>query len=110
LHKRKETTKKQKQELLLAGLIKPDKFAREGVYYTRFNGCVVFPLLDKSGQVVSLYGRHTEKQEHHYLEGDQRGLYPGYPNSEVARLILTEAIIDAATLQQLPEITKYSGI
>jgi hypothetical protein len=60
--------------------------------------------------VVSLYGRHTTKQEHHYLEGDQRGLYPGYPDPGVTRLILTEAIIDAATLQQLPEITKYYGI
>lgn len=46
------------------GLIKLDKFGREGIYYTRFNGCVVFPLLDQSGQVVSLYGRHTIKQEH----------------------------------------------
>ena len=110
LHKRKGITEKQKQELLQVDLIKPDKFGREGIYYTRFNGCVVFPLLDSSGQVVSLYGRHTEKQEHHYLEGDQRGLYPSYPDPKTARLILTEAIIDAATLQQLPEITKQYGI
>ena len=110
LHKRKGISEDQKQELLHAGLIKPDKFGREGNYYTRFNGCVVFPLLDPSGQVASLYGRHTVKQEHHYLEGDQRGLYPGYPESKTERLILTEAIIDAATLQQLPEITKHYGI
>jgi len=110
LHKRKGITEKQKQELLQVGLIKPDKFGREGTYYTRFNGCVVFPLLDQSSQVASLYGRHTEKQEHHYLEGDQRGLYPGYPDPKTARLILTEAIIDAATLQQLPEITKQYAI
>ena len=110
LHKRKGTTEQQKQELLQVGLIKPDKFGREGVYYTRFNGCVVFPLLDQVGQVVSLYGRHTAKPEHHYLEGDQRGLYPGYPDPGVTRLILTEAIIDAATLQQLPEITKQYAI
>ena len=110
LHKRKGVTQEQKQELLQAGLIKPDKFGREGVYYTRFNGCVVFPLLDKDGQVVSLYGRHTVKHEHHYLEGDQRGLYPGYPAPVTESLILTEAIIDAATLQQLPEITKHYGI
>lgn len=110
LHKRKDTTAKQKQEYLQAGLLKPDKFGREGSYYTRFNGCVVFPLLDKSGQVVSLYGRHATKQEHHYLEGDQKGLHPGYPDPGVTRLIITEAIIDAATLQQLPEITKHYGI
>lgn len=110
LHKRKGIREDQKQELLHAGLIKPDKFGREGNYYTRFKGCVVFPLLDPSGQVASLYGRHTAKQEHHYLEGDQRGLYPGYPDPKTERLILTEAIIDAATLQQLPEITKHYSI
>jgi hypothetical protein len=39
-------------------------------------------------------------------KGEHRGLYPGYPDPETSKLILTEAIIDAATLQQLPEITK----
>jgi DNA primase catalytic core len=110
LHKRNGIKEDQKRDLLQVGLIKPDKFGREGVYYTRFNGCVVFPLLDESGHVTSLYGRHTEKQEHHYLEGDQRGLYPGYPDPKTEKLILTEAIIDAATLQQLPELMKQYGI
>jgi DNA primase catalytic core len=106
LHKIKEITQEQKQLYLQAGLLKPDKFGREDSYYTRFKGCIVFPLLDESKNIVSMYGRHTEKQEHHYLEGDHRGLYPGYPDAETTRLILTEAVIDAATLQQLPEITK----
>jgi DNA primase catalytic core len=110
LHKRKDTTEKKKQGYLHTGVIKPDRFGRKGSYYTRFNGCVVFPLLDSSGQVVSLYGRHTSKPEHHYLEGDHRGLYPGYPEPSTKRLILTEAIIDAATLVQIPEIADQYGI
>ncbi len=110
LHKTKETTLEQKQLYLQAGLLKPDKFGRENSFYTRFNGCIVFPLLDRSKNIVSMYGRHTEKQEHHYLEGDHKGLYPGYPDLETITLILTEAIIDAATLQQLPEITKDFAI
>jgi DNA primase catalytic core len=105
LHKRKEVTDQQKQQYRNAGLLKPDKFGRENSYYTRFNSCIVFPLLDRNGNISSLYGRHTEKG-HHYLEGEHRGLYPGYPAPETRKLILTEAIIDAATLQQLPEITK----
>ncbi|HER41238.1 MAG TPA: toprim domain-containing protein [Salinimicrobium catena] len=110
LHKRKGITETGKQELLQTGLIKEDKFGRKGCYYTRFNGCVVFPWLDPSGKVVSLYGRHTLKPEHHYLEGDHRGLYPRYPDPETEKLILTEAVIDAATLQQLPGITKEYGL
>lgn len=110
LHKVKETTPEQKQLYHQAGLLKPDKFGREESYYTRFKGCIVFPLLDESKNIVSMYGRHTEKQEHHYLEGDHRGLYPGYPDGETTKLILTEAVIDAATLQQLPVITKDFSI
>jgi len=105
LHKVTGTTEEQKQLYLQAGLLKPDKFGRENSYYTRFNSCIVFPLLDKSGNIASLYGRHIESG-HHYLEGDHKGLYPGYPNPETTRLILTEAIIDAATLQQQTEITQ----
>jgi len=110
LHKVKETSPEQKQLYLQTGLLKPDKFGRENSFYTRFNGCIVFPLIDKTNNIVSLYGRHTEKPEHHYLEGDHKGLYPGYPDSETIRLILTEAVIDAATLQQLPEILKDFSI
>jgi len=109
LHKIKETTPEQKQLYLQAGLLKPDKFGRGNSYYTRFNSCIVFPLLDSARNIVSMYGRHTEKQEHHYLEGDHRGLYPGYPDPETTRLILTEAVIDAATLQQLPAFAKASA-
>jgi len=103
LHKIKETNEEQKQHYLQTGLIKPDKFGRENSYYTRFNGCIVFPLLDKTGDIASLYGRHTDKHEHHYLEGDHKGLYPCYPKPGTRKLILTEAIIDAATLLQNQE-------
>lgn len=109
LHKTKDITNKQKQEYLQAGLLKPDKFGRVNSYYTRFNNCIIFPLLDKDGNIKSLYGRHIEKG-HHYLEGEHKGLYPKYPVQETTRLILTEAIIDAATLLQVPEITKEYGI
>jgi len=109
LHKTKEITAEQKQLYLQAGLLKPDKFGRENNYYTRFNNCIIFPLLDKSGNIASLYGRHIESG-HHYLEGDHKGLYPGYPKTETTWLILTEAIIDAATLLQIPELSKEYGI
>ncbi|HDP55565.1 MAG TPA: DNA primase, partial [Bacteroidetes bacterium] len=105
LHKAKDITNEQKQEYLQAGLLKPDKFGRDNSYYTRFNNCIVFPLLDKNGNIKSLYGRHIEKG-HHYLEGEHKGLYPKYPGQETTRLILTEAIIDAATLLQVPEVAK----
>lgn len=61
---------------------------------------LVFPLKNQQIQIVSLYFRSTlsdKKQRHFYLR-DRQGLYPKYPSKETKRLILTESIIDAATL------------
>ncbi len=73
---------------------------------------IVFPLKNKSGQIVSLYFRSTvndDKAKHYYLK-DRQGLYPCYPDSSTTKLILTEAIIDAATLLQIEELRKNYSI
>ena len=86
--------------------------------YTAFaKDCIIFPLRDKHSQIVSLYGRSIASTgsatapapgKHYYLK-DRQGLYPSYPKPETTKLILTEAIIDAATLLQNPEIkAQYS--
>lgn len=65
-------------------------------------GCVVFPLKDTAGRIVSLYHRSITNDgaaRHFYLRGRQ-GLYPGYPAGTTERLTLTEAIIDAASLRE----------
>jgi uncharacterized protein YidB (DUF937 family) len=72
----------------------------------------MFPLKDKSGNTVSLYGRSIidNKKSKHFYTANRTGLYPGYPSRETTKLILTEAIIDAATLLQIPEITKEYSV
>jgi DNA primase len=84
-----------------------------GTTYTAFaKDCIIFPLKDKAGNIISLYGRsitNNSNAKHYYLK-ERQGLYPCYPKSETTRLILTEAIIDAATLLQQPEITEGYGV
>jgi len=99
-----------------AGLLIPYKGPvpkAKGATYTAFaKDCIIFPLKDKTGNIASLYGRgitNNDKAKHYYLK-DRQGLYPGYPHSNTTKLILTEAIIDAATLLQVPEITKIYSI
>lgn len=73
---------------------------------------IVFALKNKENQIVSMYFRSTvnnDTQKHYYLK-DRQGLYPHYPKSETKKLILTEAIIDAATLLRIPEITSQYEI
>jgi DNA primase len=84
-----------------------------GASYTAFaKDCIIFPLKDKDENIVSFYGRSitgNDKSKHYYLK-NRFGLYPGYPKPGTKRLILTEAIIDAATLLQVPAITAEYGI
>ena len=84
-----------------------------GTTYTPFaKDCIIFPLKDKQNQVVSFYGRSitdSKTAKHFYLK-DRQGLYPNYPDPDTTKLILTEAVIDAATLLQVPEIKAQYGI
>lgn len=77
------------------------------------NKCLIFPLKNKENKIVSFYGRSIldkENSKHYYLKG-RTGIYPGYPNRETKKLILTEAIIDCASLLQIKEIgDRYSLI
>ena len=67
---------------------------------------IVFPLKNKQNQIVSLYFRSTlsEKKQRHFYLRERQGLYPNYPKSTTRRLILTESIIDAATLLEQEKI------
>jgi DNA primase len=69
---------------------------------------LVFPLKNRDKKIVGLYFRSLDEKattRHYYLK-DRQGLYPGYPKPETTRLILTESIIDTASLMLVPEITK----
>ena len=77
----------------------------EKAYSVFGNKSLVFPLKDKQNRTVSFYFRsivNNDNQKHYYLKNRQ-GLYPGYPPENTKILILTESIIDAATLLQSME-------
>ncbi|PQL93350.1 CHC2 zinc finger domain-containing protein, partial [Apibacter adventoris] len=79
-----------------------------GRTYKGLVNCLVFPLKDKNKKVVSLYGRSIKDKGHYYLK-DRRGLYPGYPKEDTKVLILTESVIDCASLLPYPlPLTSYS--
>ena len=79
-----------------------------GRTYKGLINCLVFPLKDQQGKIVSFYGRSIKDKGHYYLK-DRSGLYPSYPKSDTKTLILTESVIDAASLLQLEEIqSKYA--
>lgn len=116
-HHRGGLSEADKQACINVGLLIPYAGSvpnANGATYTAFaKDCIIFPLKDKAGNIISLYGRSISPSpalpegkgaKHFYLK-DRQGLYPNYPKPETTRLILTEAIIDAATLLQVPEIT-----
>ena len=74
---------------------------KTGYYYSKLKNCVVFPLRNLKGEIVSFYGRSLTKG-HYYLE-NRKGLYPGYPGREARQLIITESVIDSATIGKYTE-------
>ena len=73
---------------------------------------IVFPLKNKENQIVSFYFRSivNDKEAKHFYLKNRSGIYPGYPKKETKKLILTEAIIDAASLLQIKNITENYSI
>jgi DNA primase len=67
---------------------------------------IVFALRNQVNQISGLYFRSTlaEKEQRHFYLKDRQGLYPHYPKAETKKLILTESIIDAASLMMQENI------
>lgn len=73
-----------------------------GTHYNKLKSCIIFPLKDRQNNIVSFYGRNTQskgKDDRHFYTANRKGLYPNYPSAETETLIITESIIDSATLQ-----------
>ena len=66
---------------------------------------MIFALKDALGQVVSFYGRSL-RVGHFYLPA-RCGLYPKHPGRTAKCIILTESIIDAASLLQIKALSSY---
>ncbi|MCQ4142525.1 CHC2 zinc finger domain-containing protein [Chryseobacterium sp. EO14] len=79
--------------------------------------CICFALRNKEQRITGLYFRSalyddpsldSSIAKHFYLK-NRSGIYPGYPKKETQKLILTEAIIDCASLLQIqPIANSYS--
>ena len=65
-----------------------------------FYGCITFPLYDLAGNAAGIYGRRImgKGADHLYLPGPRRGIFNRQAAKANKELILTEAVIDAATL------------
>lgn len=83
----------------------------EAAYKAFGKECICFALRNNSNQITGMYFRSTTNnrdQKHFYLK-ESTGLYPNYPNPDTKKIIITESIIDAASLLQIASITsEYS--
>ena len=68
----------------------------------RFTGCVVFPVFDVDGNLVTLYGRHTGEQmerRHFYLPERSKGLWNAVTMKTHSSVILVESVLDALSVE-----------
>ncbi|MDH5399545.1 MAG: CHC2 zinc finger domain-containing protein, partial [Cyclobacteriaceae bacterium] len=101
-----------KDRCLDAGKLSIGYNAFKGGKFSYLRGCITFGLRDGKGKVVSMYGRSVRDNDkaRHYYTSNRQGLYPRYPSGEKKKLIMTESIIDAATLLSIDEITSEHEI
>jgi DNA primase catalytic core len=92
--------------LVQAGLLKPLPANGHSVWA---KDCIIFPLKNAANEITSLYGRAiAETTNKHFYLTNRNGLYPNYPTAATKKLILTECVIDAASLLQVEAIkTNY---
>lgn len=107
-----QRSSKAKDYLKTRNLTLSDIGYNSGNRYEKLKNCIVFALRNRQGHIVSLYGRSiiNDVDAKHFYLTSRAGLYPFYPKSGATKLILTEAIIDAATLLQQTEITAQYSI
>ncbi len=81
----------------------------------RFSGCLVYPLRDLEGKIVSLYGRSILAKNgsgrHYYLPGERRGVF-GLRVDQGERAYLVESVIDALSLHAVgvPSVLALHGV
>jgi DNA primase len=87
----------------LRGRLQKSGIIRESGH-EHFNGCIVFPVFDRAGQVVEIYGRKIADQRvtpgapiHLYLPGPHCGVWNEAALEASKEIILCESIIDALT-------------
>jgi DNA primase len=71
-----------------------------GTVFKSLKNCIIFPLKNLQNEIVSLYGRSIDNNDKakHYYTANRKGLYHN-ANKETTTLIITESIIDNATIQ-----------
>jgi DNA primase len=102
-------------DCLQAGILLPfSRKSRTGAeaYQPFAKYCLAFALRNRAGQVTGLYFRSTlnDQESRHFYLKNRSGLYPKYPEPATEKLILTESIIDAASLLQVKAITEEYSI
>ncbi len=80
--------------------VKLEQGYNNGTQFKQLKNCIIYPLKNEQNEIVSFYGRNIGKVGSHYYTANRKGLYPNYPPAETQILILTESIIDCATLQK----------
>lgn len=95
--------------MVKAGLLKPKP---AGGYSVWAKDCIIFPLKNAENKIISLYGRSisNDTDQRHFYLSNRSGLYPGYTSLQTKKLILTESVIDAASLLQQEALKNEYGI
>ena len=103
-HKRKDRTEEELNQAEEIGYLRLSTFNKGRNAWGK--NCLIFPLKNEENKVVSFYGRAVKVSGHYYLP-NRTGLYHAYPSKKATKIILTESVIDAASLSVIEELKDY---
>ncbi len=88
-------------ELKTLGILLDNNQVKDAPWRERFTGCIVVPVFDVEGSIVTLYARHSAdgKKQHMFLPDRSKGLWNIASIKTYPEIILVESIIDALSLQ-----------
>ncbi len=81
--------------------------------HEHFAGCVVFPVTDVDGNLVTLYGRHVEEElkRHVFLPKRHTGLWNAPVLKTYPEIIVVESVFDALSVEAagFPNVVSIQG-
>jgi hypothetical protein len=77
--------------------------------YTCFgNFSIIFPLRNEDNHIVNFYEMGIKKERSSYL--NEQGIYPSYPHPFTQKLIITDTILDAATILEAEVLNSKEAV
>lgn len=111
-HHREGLSEEETETSLEIGLLSPyyrkTPHGKDTTYSTFGGYSIIFPILNDNNEIVSFFAKNIKNGKGAIL--NKQGIFPKYPAHDIQHLLITENILDAASIYQDNNIKDKYGI